>query len=133
MQSQRPNVIGVSQRGAASSQDHLSRANGSGKCWMSTVQDVVHRGHPWTSVDGYALCSSFSTQASQLLIPSRDEAWEKPTGPGHTMGTSPKKSCMIEETCGEIDKFVVRNNPAVTILRYICRILVFGLQHAAFS
>ena len=62
---------------------------------------------PWTSVDGYALCSSFSTQASQLLIPSRDEAWEKPTGPGHTMGTSPKKSCMIEETCGEIDKFVV--------------------------
>ena len=38
---------------------------------------------------------------------------------GHTMGTPPKKSCMIEEKCGEIDEFVVGQRSCNHNMKYV--------------
>ena len=102
----------------------------SGLALLGAVDD---RGRPWDDRGWLQLFVAVCrlSKASQLLIPSRDEdslGETNGTGAaaGHTMGTpwahhghTTKKSCMIEEKCGEIDEFVVGQPSCNHNMKYV--------------
>ena len=86
-----------------------------------------------------AVCGCLSTLQGFAAVdpvegrgqPGRNQ-WDRGSNGAHH-GHTTKNSCMIEEKCGEIDEFVVGQRSCNHNMNEVCRILVFGLEFAAFS